>query len=302
VIFAFECLSAHFAGAGALLAASSRDSYSGLPGVIGGAAGVAIMFALKRRSPSTEAAYVNGRNVVKYGAGVQVLFSACGFALLALGIAVIASYLKNPGAVFGGVIAMIGGSWIALEALTVRVEFDNQFLYSYAAWRRARKIPWSEVTDYAFSEMNSWHVFTTENHGKVRVSTFLRGSDAVVVHWRFTQSGGELNFAPSITAAQPRQNYEVGPFTAVLFGDIESDSEVQYGYILIVFDEEDKPCLYVTSEVNEWANEPGGGGSHFLGVFDGRGHANLGASDQWANEEQFTARALEIATERFVRK
>ena len=42
-----------------------------------------------------------------------------------------------------------------------------------------------------------------------------------------------------------------------------------------------------------------GGGSHFLGVFNGDGHANLGADDRWGIEEEFTVKALEIALEKF---
>jgi hypothetical protein len=41
-----------------------------------------------------------------------------------------------------------------------------------------------------------------------------------------------------------------------------------------------------------------GGGSHFLGVFDGNGHINQGGSDDWADEEKFTARALQIIREK----
>jgi hypothetical protein len=54
--------------------------------------------------------------------------------------------------------------------------------------------------------------------------------------------------------------------------------------------------LFVASEVNATAATLGGG-SHFLGVFDSQGHANRGASDDWADPKKFFPEALRIAQE-----
>jgi hypothetical protein len=57
----------------------------------------------------------------------------------------------------------------------------------------------------------------------------------------------------------------------------------------------DEPLLIVSSEINR-LSKTHGGGSHYLGIFDGEGHCNLGSSDDWGNVELFFAEAVKIAT------
>jgi hypothetical protein len=63
--------------------------------------------------------------------------------------------------------------------------------------------------------------------------------------------------------------------------------------MMVVYDDSRRPWLYVTAEINQFARRFGGG-SHFLCVFDGDMHRNLSGSDDWADEQKFTKRALEI--------
>ena len=77
-----------------------------------------------------------------------------------------------------------------------------------------------------------------------------------------------MEFAPAVKSANPKQKFQVGQYTAVLFDNIISTGSVQYQYMIGVFDDRQQPCFYVTSEVNPTAKRFGGG-SHFLGVFDG---------------------------------
>jgi hypothetical protein len=108
-----------------------------------------------------------------------------------------------------------------------------------------------------------------------------------------------MNYAPVIKSAQPKQRFQIGKHTAVLLGDIERAGSVEYRFIMVVFDgDTQKPCFFVASEVNSMAQTLGGG-SHFLGLFDGDGHANCGTSDDWADEGKFTAEALKIVREKF---
>jgi hypothetical protein len=87
--------------------------------------------------------------------------------------------------------------------------------------------------------------------------------------------------------------------TALLFDTIKSAGAVQYTFLLGVFDNEtQKPVYFVASEVNATA-AVFAGGSHFLGVFDGTGHANLGSSDDWADPRKFFPEAIRLAAERF---
>ncbi len=102
---------------------------------------------------------------------------------------------------------------------------------------------------------------------------------------------------PKIKAARPLARFSVGTHTAVLYGEIEPAGRVQYAYLLTVFDPARQIKLIVSSEVN--AMKPTmGGGSHYLCIFDDTGRLNLGDSDDWADEELFTARALGIIWER----
>jgi hypothetical protein len=87
--------------------------------------------------------------------------------------------------------------------------------------------------------------------------------------------------------------------SALLFDNIKSAGSVQYAFLLCVFDDaKEEPVYVVASEVNEMAAALGGG-SHYLGVFDGSGHANLGSSDDWGDPCKFFPEAIRLAAERF---
>ncbi len=85
----------------------------------------------------------------------------------------------------------------------------------------------------------------------------------------------------------------------ILLDDITSSGSVQYEFVLAVLEAESgEPVFFVASEVNAMTGRFGGG-SHFLGVFDVDGHANLGSSDDWADPSKFFPKARELAAERF---
>ena len=106
-----------------------------------------------------------------------------------------------------------------------------------------------------------------------------------------------IEYTPEITKAKKLKIFVIGKYLALLSGKIRSDGPVKYLYILSVVRAEDgELCLCVAAEKNNVPME--GGGSHFLGVFAGTGHANLGLSNDWADQEKFTAKALSIAKER----
>jgi|SRR6266567_531436 len=108
-----------------------------------------------------------------------------------------------------------------------------------------------------------------------------------------------MKYAPGITSARTKGLVEVGGHTAALLTDIVSVGPVEYLYVVAVFPGDSlDPCFYVASEVNKMAKQFGSG-SHFLGLFDGDGHLNRGASDDWADEEKFFAEALRIIKETF---
>jgi len=107
----------------------------------------------------------------------------------------------------------------------------------------------------------------------------------------------EIEYAPSITNANTLQVFAAGDYMALLLGNIASDTPVEYLYVLSVFRAQGQElCFCVAAEKNSVPME--GAGSHFLGVFPGKCHENLGLSNDWADREKFTARALSIAKER----
>ena len=107
-----------------------------------------------------------------------------------------------------------------------------------------------------------------------------------------------MQMMPRVKAAKARANFNFGSHTGTLFGDIEPAGRVQYAWLLVVYDKATKqPVFMVSSEVNSMATMMGGG-SHYLCVFDENGRGNLGGSDDWADEELFTARALGVVYEK----
>ena len=96
-------------------------------------------------------------------------------------------------------------------------------------------------------------------------------------------------------AAHVKRCYKLGPYRATLLGRIESASLTDCLYVLAVFWEQaTEPCLVATSEVNAQCWNIGGG-SHFLCVSSNDVHRNMGASDDWADVEKFTSKALTLA-------
>lgn len=106
-------------------------------------------------------------------------------------------------------------------------------------------------------------------------------------------------YGPMIESAALRERAPLGEEHQALFYDqVVSAGAVEYRFVVVVFarDVED-PCLFVTSEVNAMASELGGG-SHFLCVFEGNTHFNLGADDAWADPDRFFPESLRVAAER----
>ena len=64
---------------------------------------------------------------------------------------------------------------LLLEIYFVKILFDDEFIYTFSAWRPARKIPWTDVSGYAYSHFNKWHILQTTAHGRIRLSILLSG-------------------------------------------------------------------------------------------------------------------------------
>jgi hypothetical protein len=112
-------------------------------------------------------------------------------------------------------------------------------------------------------------------------------------------------YMPPILDARHASSYQIGPYLAMVFTDCQSEGPIRYSHVMFVYQidpaQPEKPgqrLMAVAAEVNDSALYTGiPGPSHFLGVFPGEGHINMGASDQWADLEAFTQKALEVAAE-----
>jgi len=124
----------------------------------------------------------SGYTVLKYGWGMKLvcwlflLFMISLWFLLANSDGDFTSYIIAAGF---GILALS----LILEAYFVRIEFDDEFIYTLSPWRHSRTIPWKEVTDHVYSEYNKWHVLKTENSGKIRASDFLVGVMHMLECW-----------------------------------------------------------------------------------------------------------------------
>ena len=106
-------------------------------------------------------------------------------------------------------------------------------------------------------------------------------------------------YFPTLKKARLAKLYRLGEYLCFLLTDCESLGAIQYEHVLFVnYQGEQRPSFAVASERNEMSSQSGAG-SHFLGVFPGSGHGNMGASNDWAKLDIFTARALEIVAQHF---
>lgn len=97
--------------------------------------------------------------------------------------------------------------------------------------------------------------------------------------------------APSIQTAIPKQRYQLGPYQAVLLGDIESPDPVRYRFILALVREGDvQPSVFVTCEKNARAQAQAG--SHRMCIISAQANEVLGSSDDYKEADSFAAAAL----------
>jgi hypothetical protein len=149
-------------------------SSSSVPsGVIGGVLATLLLSWLATRVVPA-ARLRNGRYIVEYRLAAKI----AGWCFLALGLftAYAAAHASADQRVLA---ACVGGTlllvslYIFLEAHFVRIEFDDQFVYTFAPWRKRRVIPWSAVTGYSVA--SGWYVVKTRGYGSVHLSAQLSG-------------------------------------------------------------------------------------------------------------------------------
>ena len=105
-----------------------------------------------------------------------------------------------------------------------------------------------------------------------------------------------MNYVPAVESMNRVAGAPLGDkHTVLLFDQIKSAGRVQYAFLVAVYENAtQKPVYFIASEVSTTADTLGGG-SHYLGVFDGQGHSNHGASDDWGDPRKFFPEAIRLA-------
>lgn len=101
-----------------------------------------------------------------------------------------------------------------------------------------------------------------------------------------------MEYFPIVELNEPLAKHELNKeYVALLFDSVKSLGEVEYAFLLVVYDKGTRDAVYVvSSEVNALARM--GGGSHYLGVFEQHGRSNLGSSDDWGDRDLFFPEAI----------
>ena len=99
---------------------------------------------------------------------------------------------------------------------------------------------------------------------------------------------------PKIKTAIPKQRYQIGPFTAIVLGDVDSSDGVDYQYILAMVEEgRDRPGFYVTAE--QVRGDDAVRGRYRMRILASWGSEVLGQSDRWRTLDGFIDDAFSIA-------
>lgn len=101
---------------------------------------------------------------------------------------------------------------------------------------------------------------------------------------------------PRFSVALPRHRYQMGGYTAVLLGEVESQDERRYRHILAVVEPgENRPTLFVTSEPDDAAKERG---PHRLVLYHAGRAEVQDVSKDYLDAEAFALKALAVARAR----
>lgn len=102
---------------------------------------------------------------------------------------------------------------------------------------------------------------------------------------------------PVIHTAIPKRRYQVGPFQAVLLGEVDSPDAARYQFILAVLRPgESKPGVFVTAEKNPRSRAAEG--SYRMRFVSAEAEEECGSSDAYAQPDAFAEAALAEAARR----
>jgi hypothetical protein len=98
---------------------------------------------------------------------------------------------------------------------------------------------------------------------------------------------------PGIVTAVPRRRFKYGEFGVVILGDVESNDDKNYRYIMAVIKGTDpEPGIYITAEQDHAAGQ--GGADYTMRIVMRDGAEVIGSSSDWHNLDAFANEALGI--------
>lgn len=101
---------------------------------------------------------------------------------------------------------------------------------------------------------------------------------------------------PKIIAAKAVASFEISPkFSATLFSEIESAGTIQYYYVLVVFGEDEQPCIFTASEWSKFSPEYKD--APVFGVFLDDQHMSQDSSSDWLNPALFVLKSIQFCNE-----
>lgn len=102
-----------------------------------------------------------------------------------------------------------------------------------------------------------------------------------------------MKYGPQIESFVPLKMFQLGSgYEGFLFHQIKSSGLVQYLHIFAVFKDKN-PVLYYCAEKGSLED------SLFIGVFDDRGHKNLGIDSQANDSMSFLMKAIDYSCSKF---
>ncbi|NNG11923.1 MAG: hypothetical protein HKM88_01605 [Halobacteria archaeon] len=98
---------------------------------------------------------------------------------------------------------------------------------------------------------------------------------------------------PGIVTAVPRRRLKYGEFSVIILGDVESNDDKYYRYIMAVIRGADpEPGIYITAEQDRAAGQ--GGTDYTMRIVMRDGAEVIGSSSDWHNLDAFANEALGI--------
>lgn len=97
--------------------------------------------------------------------------------------------------------------------------------------------------------------------------------------------------SPRFATAIPKRRYQIGDFSAVVLGNVESSDDITYRYIFaMVQDGSTEPSFYVLA-----IHQPSADGDYLLKVLAPNLERELNTSDAWRDLDIFADQAISLA-------